>query len=104
MNDQRTPSVSPGQLSTEKNDPLERYSRQWQRGPAPNLDAFLAGAGKLAPAVLAALLRLDQGKRWERGERILTEDYLSKYPQLANDPEVVLDLIYGEFLLCEQRG
>jgi tRNA A-37 threonylcarbamoyl transferase component Bud32 len=51
-----------------------------------------------------ALLRADQQRRWQRGERIAVEGYLQRYPALVADPEAVLDVLYGEVLLREQQG
>ncbi len=58
----------------------------------------------LAPAELAALLRVDQRQRWQAGQRVPAEDYLRRHPELCSDPEAVLDLIYHEFLLRERAG
>jgi WD40 repeat protein len=66
--------------------------------------AFLAEAGPLPPAEVAAVLRVDQRQRWQAGERVPSEDYLRRYPAVAADPESALDLIYGEFLLREGLG
>lgn len=49
-------------------------------------------------------LRADQVKRWERGERVRVEWYLREVPELRENQEVTLDLIYGEMLLEEQAG
>lgn len=56
-------------------------------------------AGALAEALIA-----DQRKRWQHGEWVAVEDYLVRFPQLGAEPEAVVDLIYGEFLLREARG
>ena len=42
--------------------------------------------------------------RWERGERILVEDYLAALPQPLDDPDDILDLIYHEVLVREELG
>jgi serine/threonine protein kinase/tetratricopeptide (TPR) repeat protein len=49
-------------------------------------------------------LCLDQQKCWQRGERVVVEDYLDREPTLANNPEAALDLIYNEILLREKHG
>ena len=49
-------------------------------------------------------LLLDQRQRWQCGERVRVETYLEQQPQLASDTELLLDLIYHEFLLREQQG
>jgi serine/threonine protein kinase len=82
----------------------ERLRRRWQQGGRPDLGAFLAEAGPLPPAELAAVLRVDQRQRWQMGERVSAEDYLRRHPAVAADPEAAVDLVYGEFLLREGLG
>jgi WD40 repeat protein/tRNA A-37 threonylcarbamoyl transferase component Bud32 len=70
-------------------------------GPRPvgeELEQTLSAAG------LAALLRAAQRQRWLADERVAVEDYLRRYPALAEDPEALLDLVYGEFVLREGLG
>jgi tetratricopeptide (TPR) repeat protein len=60
------------------------------------------------PAAVASqsvtLLLLDQHERWQRGERVLAEAYLEREPQLGSDTEKILDLVYHEIVLREERG
>jgi serine/threonine-protein kinase len=85
-------------------DPARRLWALWQQGPPPEVRAFVAAAGPLSAAQLAAVLLVDQRERWQRGERILAEAYLEEYPALRADPEGAVEMVYGEFLLAEERG
>jgi tetratricopeptide (TPR) repeat protein/predicted Ser/Thr protein kinase len=49
-------------------------------------------------------LQDDLRSRWGQGSRVLVETYLEQYPELRADPEAVLDLIYHEVVLREERG
>ncbi len=49
-------------------------------------------------------LLAEQHDRWERGERVLVESFLERDPGLKNAAEPLLDLIYNEIILREQRG
>lgn len=51
-----------------------------------------------------AMLLDDQKRRWLQGDRVLVEEYCQQIPRLQNDVESLLDLIYGEVLLREDRG
>ena len=51
-----------------------------------------------------AVLRADQFKRWQHGQRVLAEAYLEHFPELRADEEAALDLIYSEVVLREERG
>jgi hypothetical protein len=46
----------------------------------------------------------EQRARWRGGERVPVEDYLERHPGLRDDPDGVLELLYGEILLREERG
>src|SRR5262249_53831571 len=81
----------------------ERYARLWDRG-RPDLDVFLHTAGPLTPDDVGAVLRLDQSRRWQAGERAPVEDYLCRLPGDPPDPEAAVDLIYHEYLLRERLG
>src|SRR5262245_18772831 len=59
--------------------------------PAPHLDS-------------RADLQDEQRARWQRGERVLVEQLLSQHPTVKVDAEGLLELVYNEVLLREQRG
>ena len=59
--------------------------------------------GHLDPVSLAALIRSDQRARWDRGERVLVEDYLLRFPELIGTP-AALELVRGEWQLRKTRG
>jgi hypothetical protein len=85
-------------------EPAERLLLLWERGSQVSLQEFLSTAGDLTPAQLATVLRLDQRRRWQGGERILAESYLGLYPEVSADCEAVVDVIFHEFLLRERLG
>jgi WD40 repeat protein len=84
--------------------PEAELLRRWRQGECPDVWAFLAAAGPLPPDEVAAALAVDQQQRWQRGEPAWAEAYLERCPALAGQPELALELIYGEYLLREQLG
>jgi WD40 repeat protein/tetratricopeptide (TPR) repeat protein len=58
----------------------------------------------LDAAALLALLRADQRRCWQRGERLGAEVYRERLPRLQQDESVFLDLVWSEFLLREELG
>ena len=46
----------------------------------------------------------DQIRDWGRGDPVLVETYLARYPALQTESEAILDLIYHEFLLRQDQG
>src|SRR5206468_2981628 len=83
--------------------PADRFERLWQQG-RPDLSAFLAEAGPLGAADLAAVLRADLRLRWRGGERPPAEGYLELYRAAHADPEYAFDLVYEEFRVREELG
>ncbi len=54
------------------------------------------------PTLRTEELDTDQRLRWRRGERVLVEFYLRRYPSLQSDTERVLQLINNEVVLREE--
>jgi len=77
---------------------------RWRQSLRPDVRAFLGRADALPSAGIAAVLRVDQRERWIGGERVLAHSYLRDFPRLNEDPEAVLELIYGEILIREELG
>jgi hypothetical protein len=90
--------------NTPVQDPSFLYSRLWEEGPPPDLNAFLAAAGILSPVQLAGVLEIDLWQRWQRGERVPADRYLDAYPAVKADPECAVRLVYAEYLLRERHG
>jgi WD40 repeat protein len=74
----------------------------WQSGPAPDTRQLIRDAGTLSGEELIEVLLVDQGERWRRGQGLPAEEYLRWYPQLTDDPESALALVYGEYVLREE--
>jgi predicted Ser/Thr protein kinase len=56
------------------------------------------------PTTLLARLLTEQRQRWAWGDRVRVEGLLRQHPELGDDPEAVLDLIYQEVFLRERQG
>ena len=65
---------------------------------------FLAAYPNLVAEDLATVVRVDQSRRWEQGDRYTAEHYLARFPAIRNDPTSALDLIHHEFILRERLG
>jgi serine/threonine-protein kinase len=88
----------------DRGEPAAQLWGLWRDGRRPDVRAFLGSAGALAPLRLACVLCVDQGERWQLGERPQAEEYLRGWPALLDDPEAALDVVFNEFLLREQLG
>jgi formylglycine-generating enzyme required for sulfatase activity len=58
----------------------------------------------LEAAALAQLIEADQERRWAAGDRVAVEEYLQRYPQLRDQPQAVVALLFHEFRLRQQAG
>jgi WD40 repeat protein len=94
----------PSQQAAVDDDVIRRWRRLWREGYRPDLQVFLADHAPLDAWQLLALLRIDQRERWLSGERVPVDHYLQVHGALCDDPEQLLDLVYGEFLVREQLG
>ena len=84
--------------------PAEKLSRAWGGGAEPELDSFVAGLPDATPADLAELIRVDLTRRWQRPDRERAESFLHRFPTVAADPELTLDIVYCEYLARERAG
>lgn len=80
-----------------------RFRRLWLAGDA-DLELFLAGEAVYGDRDLAAVARIDLRERWRADRPCDAESYLHRFPQLAEDDELAMDLIFEEFLAREERG
>jgi serine/threonine protein kinase len=61
-------------------------------------------SGSPTPPRVAGQLLDDQCRRWQQGESVRVEAYLEAHPELRDDPDGLLDLIFNEILLREERA
>jgi hypothetical protein len=54
--------------------------------------------------LLVRALLEEQSQVWRRGQRVPVEAYQARHPSLESDPEGLLDLIYHEVMLRQERG
>jgi serine/threonine protein kinase len=83
---------------------VQRLQALWESGQNPDADALLEAAGVSLPAEVAKVLAADQWHRWQAGECLAVESYFARHPFVAADPAAALILVYGEFLVREERG
>ena len=78
--------------------PADRLGELWETPPGPpgDLRAFLAGWSESSTRDLTDALLVDQRYRWQAGRGIPAEDYLRDWPEIAAEPDLRSDLVYGE--------
>ncbi len=93
-------SVRSRKLSDAEQDPLDRSIREfeagWASGPRPTIEGALEGSGTVRQRLLVELAHAEVEFRLKAGEAARVEEYLSRFPELGGDREVILDLIRTE--------
>jgi eukaryotic-like serine/threonine-protein kinase len=104
------PSDSARTLVTEPTPaPIEadqRLDELWKRGQRPDLRSFVSQFDGAALELddLLAVIRVDQRRRWEIGERVSVDAYRRAFPSLDDEPEAFFELVYHELLIREELG
>jgi serine/threonine-protein kinase len=82
-------------------DIVERFEEALRRGDGPDPDQYLPAEDDLRRAVLVELVHAELEHRLKAGEAARVEEYLRRYPDLAQDSSAVVELILAE---REQRS
>jgi serine/threonine protein kinase len=82
-----------------------RFEDLWRLpGAAPDVFAFLEQHPGASPAEQLAVVLVDQFHQWRRGRQRTVEEYCSRLPALAADPQWKLELAVEEFGYREEQG
>src|SRR5262245_11129231 len=82
--------------------PAAELQRRWKLGQEPSVEAFLAEWPGISPRDLEAVVRVALRQGWLQGGQLGSEEVLRRFPQRASEAELVVDLIYTEFLIREE--
>jgi eukaryotic-like serine/threonine-protein kinase len=96
------PSPDEGDWSALK-EAVQRFECAWRQGLRPALGDHLPATGALRARVLIELVHIELELRLKAGETARVEEYLARYPELADDRDFVLELIAAEFELRGRR-
>jgi tetratricopeptide (TPR) repeat protein len=106
----RTESRSPGDTPFADSPPagvdayVDSFDRAWQEGQTPEVDDFLpSGDHPLKRRILEMLLLADLEHRLEAGQAARVEAYLQRYPELAADASLVIDLLMWERVVRRRK-
>jgi serine/threonine protein kinase len=76
---------------------LKRFEHAWRTGAQPELAAYVPAAeGSLRREVLLGLMHIDLEYRLKAGQPARVEDYLARYPELAEDRPALAELAAWE--------
>jgi WD40 repeat protein/serine/threonine protein kinase len=84
--------------------PLPEQIERDDQSDVPSVRTVIANAGRIDPGELSLLLRAHQQRAWRAGQPIFVEAYLKELSGWAADDPEVLELIWCEILLREERG
>lgn len=97
MNDQSDSSPLFEGPEGERERIVERFEEALFRGAGPTIDDFLTQDRQLRQATLSELVHVEFEYRLKADEACRVEEYLGRYPELADDGAFVVDLIAVEF-------
>lgn len=60
--------------------------------------------GKSSPENLLEIILIDQQLRWNAGQPLSAESYVSRFRSIELETSDLLDVVYQEYLLCEANG
>ena len=72
--------------------------------PSPTVNLGPVGSSADRSASLISKLARELHEAWSRGESLCVEELLARSPELRDNPEAVLRLIYEEICLRQERG
>jgi tRNA A-37 threonylcarbamoyl transferase component Bud32 len=75
---------------------IQAFEEAWLRGERPAIENYLPATGAERHGLLIELVHAELELRLKRGEPARVEDYLGRYPELADDAGVVVDLAAAE--------
>ena len=87
----------PQSLWKQAEEVIGRFEAAWMKGAAPAIDPFLPATGVERRHLLIELIHIDLEYRLKAGEAVRVETYLERYPQLAGDHPLILDLLDTEY-------
>src|SRR5262245_45832652 len=91
-----------GSIWDEFEEVIWRFEDAWQGQARPEIAAYLpAGPGR--SRLLTELVHIELEYRLRAGEPARVEEYLARYPALADDRAVALELIAAEHELRRRR-
>jgi hypothetical protein len=84
---------------------VEEYCRYWQaNGSTDRLERFLKQFPRLSPGQLVEVLLADEILEWQSGSGPSVERYLQRFPIVAEQRQLVLELVCGEIRLARALG
>jgi hypothetical protein len=81
----------------------DRFEEAWEQGKRPALSEYLREGADLLPELLVELIHVELEFRLQAGEAARVEEYLTRYPELADERQAVLALIQTEWQIRRAR-
>jgi len=76
---------------------LRSFEHAWRQGSRPSIEDFLPQDPESRSSLLIELIHSDLECALKAGESVRVESYFQRFPELASDPELAVDLIAAEW-------
>jgi tetratricopeptide (TPR) repeat protein len=84
-------------------DVVRRFEAAWRESPRPGIDAFVPAGTPLRRRMVIELVHVDLELRLKSGEAARVEEYLARFPEIADNRAEILSLIATEHALRRRR-
>jgi tetratricopeptide (TPR) repeat protein len=83
---------------------VERFESTWEQDRPARIEDFLPKQAAQRLPVLVELVHVDLELHFKAGRPVRVEDYLQRFPDLTNEPQLVAELVAAEYRLRRGRG
>lgn len=84
---------------------LDRYRKTGNCAGPVDFTGYLPEPGnRLTAATLRELVKCDLLMRWRSGRCVYMEDYLKRHPELGDDSDALVDLLFEEYQVRRRHG
>jgi len=84
---------------------IERYRKSGNCAGPVDFSGFLPDAGsRVTSSALRELVKVDLLMRWRSGRCVYMEDYLKRYPELGDDSDKLVELLFEEYQVRRKHG
>ena len=81
---------------------LDRFENEFKAGKTPKLEEYVSCDSDILEII--EFIHIDLEQRFRKGQRPEVKDYISKYPELQNHPNEILELLKREIYLLSENG
>src|SRR5262245_59679063 len=87
----------------ERERQIKAFEDAWQSGQEPQIDDYVKSESSVRIALLIELVHVDLEIRIQSGRQARAESYVSRFPELDQDANSVIELLAAECMLRQRH-